>query len=217
MAITRQSLDGAGRKALKNDCLLKLQTNQRNPSLPQQQPPRQQPQHQPHHLHHLRHLKLRRVPQHRRRKHAPSGPASVAHDAMESFAAYVSILTGQQNHPCKCGVTRLDQAGRRSLSAAIFSTRRNSAAITKSWPATKRRPGNRCGHIKTRPVSSSRTPAPVHARHRHSATIVFIHSARPEFSTRSMQVTARFYGHEMFPPRPTRRFRSGVSRARRSW
>ena len=66
----------------------------------------------------------------------PSGPAFADPSATASFAACGSRPTGPRRRRSSCGAGRSDRAGRRSPSTAISSTRRSSAARTRSSPAT---------------------------------------------------------------------------------
>ena len=78
------------------------------------------------------------------------------------------------------GAGRSARAGRPSPSTATLSTRRSSAAATRSSPVTGWTPASRCGGIATRRDSGNRTPAPVRAARRRSATVASIRSVRPE-------------------------------------
>ena len=80
----------------------------------------------------------------------------------------------------RCGAGRSVRAGHPSRFAAISSTRRSSAATTRSSPATRWPPASRCGDIAMRSGSGSRMPAPVRAGRRPSATVASTRSARPE-------------------------------------
>ena len=82
-----------------------------------------------------------------RKSSRPSGLAFAGRSATASFAACESTPTGRSRRPSSCGAGRSDRAGPPSRSAAICSTRRNSAATTRSSPATGCPRANRCGGI----------------------------------------------------------------------
>ena len=103
-----------------------------------------------------------------------AGPSATA-----SFVASGSILTGPHRPRSRFGGGRSDRAGRRLRSMAMFSTRRSSAATTRSSPPTRWPRASRCGDTATRSASGSRRAAPVRARRRPSAGIASTHSVRP--------------------------------------